>query len=213
MFIFISMLKVSVLLLLIIFTSCSKKEVNYTILEENKTTTYLLLKERVLKEEVIDIAEEFISKKVNKEKVSICFFLTKKKHETPFAIVYFSNSKIHEVKYPFNQKKFDAFFNLKFNENILNHWELKYSSTPRQVFIFEKDKQFLYKSLILNFYSDKLYHEYSEPLINIDTLENNEVKFQLKNNDTSRYYIIDKNKNLKTFYKNSFTDIILSKTN
>ncbi len=202
------MLRISVLLLLIIFTSCSKKEVNYTIMEENKTTTYLLLKERVLKEEVIDIAEEFISKKVNKEKVSICFFLTKKKHETPFAIVYFSNSKIHEVKYPFNQKKFDAFFNLKFNENILNHWELKHSSTPRQVFIFKKDKQLFYKSLQVDFYSDKLYSEYSELIVNIDTLENNEVKFQLKNNDTLRYYIIDKNKDLKTFYKNSFTNII-----
>ncbi len=201
------MLRVYVLLLLIIFTSCSKKEVKYTILEEYKTTTYLLLKKRVSKQEVIDIAEEFISKKENKEKISICFFLTKKQ-EAPFSIVYFSNSKIHEVKYPFHQKKFDAFFNLKINENILNHWELKYSSTPRQVFIFEKDEQLFYKSLQVDFYSDKLYNEYSELIVNIDTLENNEVKFQLKNNDTLRYYIIDKNKNLKTFYKNSFTDII-----
>jgi hypothetical protein len=180
-------------------------------LKEHKETTYLHLKERIAKEEIIDIANGFISKKENKEKISICFFLTKKKHEAPFAIVYFQNSKIHEVKYRFNQKKFDAFFNLKFNENILNHWELKYSSIPRQVFIFEKDKQLFCKSLILNFYSDKLYHEYSEPVIKIDTLENNEVKFQLNNNDTLRYYIIDKNKNLKTFYKNSFTDIIYYK--
>jgi hypothetical protein len=197
--------------ILLIFTSCSKKEVKYTILKEHKETTYLHLKERIAKEEIIDIANGFISKKENKEKISICFFLTKKKHEAPFAIVYFQNSKIHEVKYRFNQKKFDAFFNLKFNENILNHWELKYSSIPRQVFIFEKDKQLFCKSLILNFYSDKLYHEYSEPVIKIDTLENNEVKFQLNNNDTLRYYIIDKNKNLKTFYKNSFTDIIYYK--
>ena len=202
------MLRVYVLLLLIIFTSCSKKEVNYSVLGEHKTTTYLLLSDRISKEEVVDIANKFISKKDNKEKISICFFLTKKKHETPFAIVYFSNSKIHEVKYPFHQKKFDAFFNLKINENILNHWELKYSSTPRQVFIFEKDEQLFYKSLQVDFYSDKLYNEYSELIVNIDTLENNEVKFQLKNNDTLRYYIIDKNKNLKTFYKNSFTDII-----
>jgi len=113
------MLRVYVLLLLIIFTSCSKKEVNYSVLEENKTTTYFLINDRISKEETVDIANEFISKKENKEKISICFFLTKKKHETPFAIVYFSNSKIHEVKYPFNQKKFNAFFNLKFNENIL----------------------------------------------------------------------------------------------
>ena len=202
------MLRVYVLLLLIIFTSCSKKEVNYSVLGEHKTTTYLLLSDRISKEEVVDIANKFISKKDNKEKISICFFLTKKKHETPFAIVYFSNSKIHEVKYPFNQKKFNAFFNLKFNENILNHWELKHSSTPRQVFILEKDKQLFYKSLQVDFYSDKLYSEYYELIVNIDTLENNEVKFQLKNNDTLRYYIIDKNKNLKTFYKNSFTDII-----
>jgi hypothetical protein len=202
------MLRVYVLLLLIIFTSCSKKEVNYSVLEENKTTTYFLVNDRISKEEVVDIANKFISKKENKENVSICFFLTKKKHETPFAIVYFSNSKIHEVKYPFNQKKFNAFFNLKFNEKILNHWELKHSSTPRQVFIFEKDKQLFYKSLQVDFYSDKLYNVYSELIVNIDTLENNEVKFQLKNNDTLRYYIIDKNKNLKTFYKNSFTDII-----
>ncbi len=202
------MLRVYVLLLLIIFTSCSKKEVNYSVLGEHKTTTYLLLSDRISKEEVVDIANKFISKKDNKEKISICFFLTKKKHETPFAIVYFSNSKIHEVKYPFNQKKFNAFFNLKFNENILNHWELKHSSTPRQVFIFEKDKQLFYKSLQVDFYSDKLYSEYSELIVNIDTLENNEVKFQLKNNDTLRYYIIDKNKDLKTFHKNSFTDII-----
>ena len=190
------------------FSSCSKKELKYTVLEEHKTTTYLLLNDRISKEETVDIANEFISKKENKEKISICFFLTNKKQEAPFAIVYFLNSKIHEVKYPFNQKKFNAFFNLKFNENILNHWELKHSSTPRQVFIFEKDKQLYYKSLILDFYSDKLYHEYSEPLTNIDTLENNEVKFQLKKNDTLRYYIIDKNKDLKTFYKNSFTNII-----
>ncbi|MFN7045824.1 MAG: hypothetical protein ACK4M1_11575 [Flavobacterium sp.] len=181
---------------------------NYSVLEENKTTTYFLVNDRISKEEVVDIANKFISKKENKENVSICFFLTKKKHETPFAIVYFSNSKIHEVKYPFNQKKFNAFFNLKFNEKILNHWELKHSSTPRQVFIFEKDKQLFYKSLQVDFYSDKLYNVYSELIVNIDTLENNEVKFQLKNNDTLRYYIIDKNKNLKTFYKNSFTDII-----
>jgi hypothetical protein len=205
------MLRVSALLLLIVFSSCSKKELKYTVLEEHKTTSYLLLNDSISKEEIVEIAKEFISKKENKEKISICFFLTKKKHEAPFAIVYFQNSKIHEVKYRFNQKKFDDFFNLKFNETILNRWELKHSSTPRQVFIFEKDKQLFYKSLILNFYSDKLYHEYSEPIIKIDTLENNEVKFQLMNNDTLRYYIIDKYKNLKTFYKNNFTEIIYSK--
>jgi hypothetical protein len=192
-------------------TSCSKKELKYTVLEEHKTTTYLLLNDRISKEEIIDIANKFISKKENKEKISICFFLTKEKYEAPFAIVYFQNSKIYEVKYRFNQKKFDDFLNLKFNENILNYWQLKHSSTPRKVYIFEKDKQLFYKSLQVDFYSDKLYYEYSELIVKIDTLENNEVKFQLNNNDTLRYYIIDKHKNLKTFYKNSLTDIIYSK--
>ncbi len=208
------MYKILFIILLFIFTSCSKKkEVKYTILKEHKTSTYVLLKERLSKEEITEIAEEFISKSQNKNKVSICFFLNnKRKHETPFTLVYFLNSKIHEVKYSFNQKKFDEFFSLNFNENILNHWKLKYSSSPKQVFIFKKDNQLFYKSLIIDFYSDKLYNEYLQPLINIDTLENKEIKFQLKDNDSLRYYLIDKDKNLKTFYKNKLADIIYQKT-
>jgi hypothetical protein len=83
--------------ILLIFTSCSKKEVKYTILKEHKETTYLHLKERIAKEEIIDIANGFISKKENKEKISICFLLTKKKHEAPFAIVYFQNLSCPEI--------------------------------------------------------------------------------------------------------------------
>lgn len=207
------MYRILFIILFFIFTSCSKKkEVKYTILEENKTTTWVLLKERFSKKEITEIAEEFIAEAKNKNKVSICFFLNnKRKQETPFAIVYFLNSKVHEVKYSFSQKKFDAFFNIKFNENILNHWELKYSSSPKQVFIFKKDNQLFYKSLIIDFYSEKLYSEYIEPLKNIDTLNSGEIKFQLENNNSLRHYLIDKDKNLKTFYKNKFTDIIYPK--
>jgi hypothetical protein len=202
------------ILLFFIFTSCSKnKEVKHTILEEHKTTTWVLLKERIYKEEITEIAEEFISEPKNKNKVSICFFLNnKRKHETAFAIVYFLNSKIHKVIYEYDEEKYNQFFSLKFNENILNHWELKYSSRPSQTFIYKKDNQLFYKSLMIDFYSDKLYYEYLQPLINIDSLESKEIKFQLKNNDSLRYYLIDKDKNLKTFYKNKLTDIIYPKT-
>lgn len=205
--------KIFIIFLLLIFTSCSKKnEVKYTILEEHKTTTWVLLKDRGSKEEIIDISNDFISKPKNKNKVSICFFLNREKFETPFALVYFLNSKIHEVKYSFNQKKFDEFFDLKFSENILNHWKLEYSSSPRQVFIYKKNNQLFYKSLIIDFYSDKLYNEYLQPLINVDTLNSGEIKFQLENNDSLRYYLIDKDKNLKTFYNDKLADIIYHKT-
>lgn len=205
------MYKIYLLISIFIFTSCSKKvQVKYTVLEEHKTTTYVLLKKRLSKMEITEIAKEFISNPKNKNKMSICFFL--KKNDGAFAIVYFNNNTIFKTIYPFNQRKFDKFFNIQIDENIINHWELKNSSNPRQVFIYKKENQLFYKTLIIDFYSEKLCGEYNHKLINIDTLKNGEIKFQLDNNDSLRYYLIDKEKNLKTFYKNKLTDIIYHKT-
>lgn len=205
------MYRILFIILFFIITSCSKKkEIKYTILEEHKTTTWVLIKKRLSKMEITEIAEEFISEPKNKNKMSICFFL--KKNDGAFAVVYFNKSTIFKTIYSFNQKKFDKFFNIHFDENIVNHWEEKYSSNPRQVFIYKKENQLFYKLLMIDFYSEKLCGEYFQPLINIDTLENKEIKFQLKDNDSLRYYLIDKEKNLKTFYKNKLTDIIYHKT-
>lgn len=197
--------------LLTLFISCSKKEVKHSIIEELESTTYFLLKERISKEEVTEIANEFISKKENKNKLSICFFLNQKKNETAFAIAYFSNSKIYRVIYNHDEKKYNHFFNMKFKEHIINHWECKNSSTPFQSIIFKKDNELFYKFLALNIHSDSLYYEYTKPLINIDTLENNEIRFQLKNNDSLRYFLIDKDRNLNFFYENRLYDIVYPK--
>ncbi|MFY8098212.1 MAG: hypothetical protein ACOVMH_10385 [Flavobacterium sp.] len=203
------MLKKIVLLLLIIFSSCSKKtEDKFIILEEHKSTTLFLLKERVSKKEIIQIASNFISKPQNKNKISICFFLNKQKYETAFAIVYFLNSKINNVIYSFDQVKFDAFFKLKFKDSILNHWEIKNSSLPRQIILFKKNKQLFYKSLLLDFNSKNLYKEYINSIISIDTLANNEIKFYLKKKESLGYYKIDLDKNLNYFYKNKCVEKI-----
>lgn len=207
------MYRILFIILFFIFTSCSKKkEVKHTIFKEYESSTYVLLKERISEEETTKIAKELISKKESKNLTSVCFFLNRKKNETPIAIVYFLNSKIHKVIYDYDEEKYNKFFSLKFNENIVNHWELKYSSRPNQTFIYKKDNQLFYKSLMIDFYSEKLYSEYIEPLKNIDTLNSGEIKFQLENNDSLRRYLIDKDKNLKTFYKNKFIDVIYPKT-